>query len=325
MVSRDGVGTQGLVGTHGEPGPGAVAWDPSRTGELLRAPRPDDHKYRRGVLGVRTGAAAYPGAAVLGVSGAWRTGLGMVRYVPPIGESAEFGLPSAAAAVLAARPETVFGEPTGRPCDAWLIGSGTDSEARPDAETEAIRSLLMGDAPVVADAGALDVAVETLMSRPPSPVPVILTPHEGEFGQLWHDSGLESAPTLTGVSGRAKAAARLATRLGATVLLKGSTTVVAGPRVPGGEQAPVFTVGPATPWLATAGTGDVLGGVLGALVAAHAERVRRDPSLLSALGAAAAHLHDAAARIAVGDPERPITAMDVADALPAAVAALRTR
>lgn len=260
-MSRDGVGahdevgTQGRVETHGEPGPGAVAWDPSRTGELLRAPRPEDHKYRRGVLGVRTGAAAYPGAAVLGVSGAWHTGLGMVRYVPPVGEPAEFGLPSAAAAVLTARPETVFGEPTRRPCDAWLVGSGTDPDTRPDAETEVIRSLLLGDAPVVVDAGALDVAVETLMSRPPSPVPVIFTPHEGEFGQLWHDSGLESAPTLTGVSGRAKAAARLATRLGATVLLKGSTTVVAGPRVPGGVHAPVFTVGPATPWLATAGTG----------------------------------------------------------------------
>lgn len=116
----------------------------------------------------------------------------------------------------------------------------------------------------------------------------------------------------------------LAADLGVTVLLKGSTTLVT---TPPGESA---TVGPATPWLATAGTGDVLAGILGALTAAHAaardDRPRVDHDALLSLAATASLLHDCAARFATWHEDRPITALDVAEALPAAVAqVLRTR
>lgn len=323
-----------------------LRWGLEPTTALLVEPVATDDKYRRGVLGLRTGSSAYPGAAVLGAEAAWRTGLGLLRYTPPLGDARKsLGLPSPAAAVLAARPETVFmADPTGAhfPASAWVIGSGTDPSKRSEREQAALQSLLGGDAPVVVDAGALDLVLPDSLGGPPS-APVILTPHRGEFLALWRGSGLGERPARWPVRGRAgrdrvpaegpliDATKRLAKHLGTTVLLKGSTTVTA---TPGGL---VTLAGPATPWLATAGTGDVLAGILGALVAAHSDAVREDPELLAALGASAAVLHDAAARrasIAQGtfarfteeaNPEPvggPITALDIAHALPATIAEL---
>lgn len=324
-------------------------WSREHAAEWLRRPGAGDDKYRRGVLGVRTGSAQYPGAAVLGVSAAWRTGVGLLRYVPPLDDAASpHGLPSPAAAVLAAHPETVFGEPGSRACDAWVLGSGTDPADRSSAEQSALRQLRRGSAPLVIDAGALDLAVaadagtaetstaETAADSPavslPGGAPAILTPHGGEFERLWRAAGLGELPDdwapRSGDAdddiaqiGRARAASRLAERLGTTVLLKGSLTVCAAP------DGQILRVGPATPWLATAGTGDVLAGILGALVAAHATQVRESHAVLARLGATAALLHDTAARIASGDAEargagRPITALDVADAIPEAFATL---
>ena len=294
-------------------------WTARDAAEVLRSPGPHDDKYRRGVLGMRTGAAHYPGAAVLGVSAAWRTGVGMLRYVPPADDATPpFGLPTPAAAVLAARPETVFGPPGGRPCDAWVIGSGTDAAARSPAELHALHALLNGDAPVVVDAGALDLMAEYADRT----APVLLTPHGGEFERLWRSAALGDLPDEWDPRGvdpapRARAAARLASALDATVLLKGSTTVCA--------TADGWTrrVGPATPWLASAGTGDVLAGILGALVAGRSADIRTDRDMLGRLGATAALLHDRAARDASGDERahgtgRPIVAADVAAAIPRA-------
>ena len=342
-------------------------WD-GRAAVWLPAPHATDDKYLRGVLGVRTGSAAYPGASVLGVSAAWRTGVGMVRYMPPhLDAEPRFGLPSPAAAVLAAHPETVFGSGE---ADAWLIGSGTDDATRSPEERESLRGLLGGTAPVVVDAGALELAVPTngdLADSAVSPAqvtaPRVLTPHRGEFLRLWKVAGLGARPAgwpVRSRSGRSRqprtgvlqtAATELASRTGATVLLKGSVSVIA---TPGGVT---IATGPATPWLATAGTGDVLAGILAALVTGHADAVRSDPELLGALAATASVLHDAAARLAAGDEpstddpdiagversadkgaERtnqrefevgpagaPITASDVAAAIPAAMRVLRAR
>lgn len=346
-------------------------WTPDRAAPWLRRPGAADDKYRRGVLGVRTGSAQYPGAAVLGVSAAWRTGVGLLRYVPAMEDRASpLGLPTPAAAVLAARPETVFGEPTSRPCNAWLMGSGTDPAERSFAEHEALLRLLTGAAPVVIDAGALDLVLEA-RERRGRIAPAILTPHTGEFERLWEAAALGALPegwakrrsrAAVGVGGEAEvgvageaevgaeadadasagagagagadaapaaahsdarrdAARRLAQKVGATVLLKGSVTIAA---TPGGLD---LVCGPATPWLASAGTGDVLAGILGALVAAHADDVRDDPELLGPIGITAALLHDTAARLASGDEPangsgRPVTALDIAEAIPAVFASL---
>ncbi len=300
----------------GQPG----QWRAIDAAGLLRAPVPASHKYSRGVLGLRTGSSAYPGAAVIGAEAAWRTGIGSVRYVTPLGDaSPAHGLPSPAAAVLARRPETVFcgdgGEDRAR-SNAWLIGSGTDAGSRGFTETEALRELLAGSAPVVVDAGALGLIAE----RPPT-APTIITPHRGEFAGLWQRLGAsERQPAAP------EAAAILARELGVTVLLKGSRTIAVAP------NGFSLVTGPATPWLATAGTGDVLAGMLGALVATHAARGAAvfddDPALLARLGATAALLHDAAARIAASDAAAtgdggPVTALDIASAVPSAIADLR--
>ncbi|MBN9183755.1 MAG: NAD(P)H-hydrate dehydratase, partial [Microbacterium sp.] len=116
---------------------GIRTWTAGSAGRVLRVPTGSDDKYSRGVVGLRTGSDAFPGAAVLGVEAAWRTGVGMVRYVGPR---------RAADLVLARRPETVTAD--GR-VQAWVIGSGTDAAARSADETAALRSILSGPVPVV--------------------------------------------------------------------------------------------------------------------------------------------------------------------------------
>jgi hydroxyethylthiazole kinase-like uncharacterized protein yjeF len=298
------------------------SWTAAHAADMLTEPTVADHKYSRGVLGVRTGSARYPGAAVLTVEAAWRTGLGLVQFASPLNdEPARFGLPSPAAAVLAQRPETVFtagdaagDAPSPSRCNAWLIGSGTDPSLLSDAERHALHALMRGQTPVVVDAGALELVPSAAAQA--GLAPLILTPHRGEFTKLWSAAGLSD-----NVAHDANDAAQLANHLGVTVLLKGSVTIAAAP------GQPALTVGPATPWLATAGTGDVLAGLLGALVATHADQVSNDASLLAQLGATAALVHDIAAQLAsraVGSSTaRPIVASDVAQALPAAVSLVR--
>lgn len=267
-------------------------WTRSDTARFFRAPSPDDDKYSRGVVALRTGSPAYPGAAVLGVEAAWRAGAGFVRFV---------GATRVADAVLARRPETVAGpDAGGTRADVWVIGSGTDPGERSDAETLALRDILSGQSTVIIDAGALDLA-------PGTRAPFLVTPHAREFAKLRERLRVPSSD-----DDRAEAAAQMALKIGGTVLLKGARTLIADP------AGAVIAVEAGTGWLSTAGTGDVLAGVLGAVAAANP-----DESLAEA-AAAGAWLHGHAARIAAGvlegAPGHPIVAMDVADALPQAIA-----
>lgn len=268
-------------------------WRHDDTARFLRVPGADDDKYSRGVVGLRTGSSAYPGAAVLGVEAAWRAGAGFVRY---IGEG------RAADAVIARRPETVVSShAAGARVGAWVIGSGTDAASRSRDEERELRDLLDGPAPVVVDAGALDLA-------PGSRAPLVLTPHRREFERLQDQLGSAADDD------RVSAVARVAAELGATVLLKGAQTLIAD------ADGAVIRVEAGTGWLATAGTGDVLGGVLGALLAGNADAATAE------VAAAAAWLHGHAGRIASGvsaqggGPGYPIVALDVAEALPRAIA-----
>lgn len=280
-------------------------WTAQDAGRVLRMPTDDDDKYSRGVLGVRTGSEQYPGAAVLGVEAAWRTGAGMVRYLGPERPST---------LILQRRPETVTAD--GR-VQAWLIGSGTDAAARSVDETAALRGILSGDLTVVVDAGALDLA-------PSGTAPRIVTPHGREHTRLRKALGLAPLSAQPDEEERADAAAETAAALGAVVLLKGAVTIVA---TPDGWSTRVQA---GTPWLSTAGTGDVLGGVVGALAAAAGEDA--DAGELGRVAATGAWLHGRAASLAAtaaaAGPDGsgpngsgPITALDVAEHLPAAVAA----
>ncbi|PYD01451.1 NAD(P)H-hydrate dehydratase [Microbacterium esteraromaticum] len=277
-------------------------WTRADTSALLRVPTADDDKYSRGVVGLRTGSAAYPGAAVLGVEAAWRAGAGYVLYTG-----------GARDAVLARRPETVARAEAGRTrVGAWVIGSGTDAEHRDPSEREALEQILSGDAAVVVDAGALDLAEH-------GTAPMVLTPHAGEFARLRARLGLESID-LGAEDDRIAAVTEIAARLGATVLLKGARTVIAGPR----DEPIVVENSPA--WLSTAGTGDVLGGVIGALIAADPDRTLAESAAAAVWlhGQAAARASGIAGAPSAGTPSRghPIVALDVAEALPGAVGEL---
>ncbi len=241
----------------------------------LPVPAPEAHKYTRGVVGVRAGSAQYPGAAVLCVSGASSGLVGMVRYQ---GEAAD--------PVRAAHPEVVVGE--GR-VQAWVVGSGGGADAG-----DALRRSLEDRVPVVVDADALAHVAG------PVDVPLLLTPHAGELARMLD---VEREQVEADQLGFARSAAQ---RYGAVVLLKGRHTLVAAPD----GRVRVCTVGP--PWLATAGAGDVLAGVCGALLAAGL-----DPFDAGSVGA---WLHGAAAYRA-GDGG-PVTAPDVARAVPLVCRAL---
>lgn len=254
-----------------------MSWTMQQVTEVLRRPQPQDDKYSRGVLGVITGSPEYPGAAVLGVEAALHTGIGMVRY-----------LGDAHAAVCAARPEAVI-QP-GR-VNAWLVGSGITVVSPTDPR---IAAMTATSAPVIADAGALDpLVLEQLRGRPS----LILTPHHGEAARLVKRSRDEVAANPSAV------AREIAETWNATVVLKGSRTHIVG----GGAEV---VLGPANPWLATAGTGDVLGGILGALAAA-----RPDAPAIE-LAASAVWIHSAAADRFAG----PILARDLAAAVSSVVA-----
>lgn len=270
-------------------------WTVEDAGIWIAAPIDSDDKYSRGVLGVVTGSDLYPGAAVLGVEAAVRTGVGMVRYVGA-GRPTEL--------VLQRRPEVVTAP--GR-VQAWLLGSGMDAGARPEDDATRLRAALADDVPVVIDAGALDL-VDTATG------PVVITPHFRELANALK-SRTSGAPTADAIAADPGGwAIRAAEILQVTVLLKGHTTYVADPW---GTRLRV-TAGPA--WLATAGSGDVLGGVLGALVATHARAVASDRSALSMLAATAAFVHGRAGeRASAGGP---IAALDIAGALPRTIAEL---
>ncbi|MGC9442692.1 NAD(P)H-hydrate dehydratase [Streptomyces sp. WG5] len=248
---------------------------------LLPVPGAESDKYRRGVVGIAAGSARYPGAAVLAVAGALRGGAGAVRYVGPAGD-----------AVIARYPETLVSDQgpkrAGR-VQAWVVGPGAGDDAGTVAE------VLAAEVPVLIDADGLRLAdAGAVRDRT---APTLMTPHAGEAAALLGVAREE-------VEGARLASAReLARRYGATVLLKGSTTVVAG-----AEGGPVRVNPTGTSWLATAGSGDVLSGLAGSLLAAGLSA--RDA------GSVAAYVHGLAGRFAAGGA--PTGAHDVAEAIPGA-------
>jgi hydroxyethylthiazole kinase-like uncharacterized protein yjeF len=300
---------------------------------LLPQPQRDSDKYRRGVVGILAGSDRFTGAAALAVGGALRGGAGMIRLV-----SAE----SAVAVVRQRWPETVI-TVTGRELrageeikaagrvQAWVAGPGmgTDEQAR-----ERLAAVLATDVPVLVDADGLTLvaADRGMLARS---APTLLTPHAGELARLL---GTDPAD----VEARRLEHARMAAaELGATVLVKGSTTVVAA--ADGDSAAGPALVNPTgTSWLATAGTGDVLSGLAGSLLA-------QGLGPREAAGVAA-YLHGLAARLAAagqgaaatgdgvapagalraaggsdapGTADAPIGAADVIAALPAAIRSAR--
>ena len=249
--------------------PAVEALQPADVRRLLPRPATHAHKYTRGVVGVRAGSDTYPGAALLAVSGASCGLAGMVRYVGPA---------HLAEQVRIAHPEVVG---AGR-VQAWVVGPGGGDDAASmlaDARADGV--------PVVVDADAL--------AHVDSPLPgCVLTPHAGELAALLDTERelVEAAPLHW--------ARQAAGAYDAVVLLKGHHTLVADPS----GRVRVTTTG--VPWLASAGAGDVLSGLIGALIAAGL-----DPFDAASVGS---WLHGAAATLASSGG--PLTAGDVASHIP---------
>jgi ADP-dependent NAD(P)H-hydrate dehydratase / NAD(P)H-hydrate epimerase len=276
---------------------------------LLPRPGPESDKYRRGVVGLLVGCDRFAGAALLATGGAVRGGAGMVRVVTGAAAAAAIRLewPEAVLTVHPDAPDWNLIGSVGR-VQAWAAGPGMGTGH--DAATR-LAAVLGTDLPVLVDADGL-----TILSQEPGllprAAPTLITPHAGELARLL---GTDAASVE---ARRVEHARRAAARLGVTVLMKGSTNVIAPP-----SDGPLLVSPTGTPWLATAGTGDVLSGLAGALLAQGLEPAQA--------GLAAAYLHGLAARLAVAPPggdgagaegEAPIGASDVVRALPAAFRSL---
>jgi NAD(P)H-hydrate repair Nnr-like enzyme with NAD(P)H-hydrate dehydratase domain len=204
--------------------------------------------------------------------------------------------------VLARRPETVT---VSGAVDAWLVGSGMESRPDLDPELPELALAALGLQPVVFDAGGLGFLSHVT-------APTIITPHEGELERLIPRDN----------SSKEQWATRAAEALGVVVVLKGHETFIAAPAEHSGGQFLVRVTSPTT-WLATAGTGDVLAGIIAALVATHS--VKRVPGFqeLPELAATGVYLHGAAALIAGEDG--PFPALEVAELVGHAVSDLLQR
>lgn len=310
----------------------------------LLKPEADSHKYSRGVVRIIAGSQRFPGAGLLCVAGASHSGVGMIRLNAP--ERVEN-------LVLAAHPQIVPDGPalTGT-CDALVLGPGLDAQK---ADWEAAAQLLE-NTPAVIDASALEpVCALVKEGKLRLRAHHILTPHDGELarclnlfagtntgeiaGKLADKAdkplGKFASQTSPALQRRIQGAQQLAALTGACVLAKGNRTVVVD------AKAQVHTLPAATPWLATAGSGDVLAGLMGGLLALNvrAGAGHVDTTVASAAALApeiaqlAARLHALAGQLAAeaagpkptdaSEPKptdavvaHPITAPEIAAAIP---------
>jgi len=263
-------------------------------------------KFTSGAVLLCGGSRGLTGAPCLAAEAAMRAGAGYVTaYVPaslnaifevrllevmtvPVADDDGALVPDAAEAVLERVPRA----------DALILGPGI---GRSNGALELARALARrAELPLVLDADGLNAHAGRLGDLGARPAPAVLTPHEGELGRLLD---VESAAVAAERLRHARAAAREAQ---AIVVLKGDDTLVARP------DGVVAVSRGGSPGLATAGTGDVLSGVLGALLAKRIEPF--------AAACAAVHLHAAAGRVAA-EPTGPdgVIARDVIEALPAAL------
>lgn len=249
------------------PSTDVLGFDAADVAARWPVPGPRDDKYTQGVTGILAGSATYPGAAVLCTGAAVAATSGMVRYAGSAGPQVLSQWPE----VIAAPSPAASGR-----VQAWAVGPGLGTD---DAGAAALWFALETDLPVIVDADGL-----TILAAHPDLItgrkaPTVLTPHAGEFARL--AGGPPGAD-------RVAATRKLADQLGATVLLKGNVTVVAEP---GG---PVYLNPAGQSWAATAGSGDVLSGIIGALLAAGLPA--------GEAAAAAAFVHARAANLSAADP-----------------------
>jgi hydroxyethylthiazole kinase-like uncharacterized protein yjeF len=311
------------------PAPAVAGFQAADVAALLWQPPGDSDKYRRGVLGILAGSDRFTGAAALAVGGALRGGAGMVRLVSagPAVAVVRQHWPEALTVVTGDGPQAGHEVEAAGRVQAWVAGPGMGTD---EAARNRLAAVLGTDLPVLVDADGLTLIAQE-RGLLPRAAPTLLTPHAGELARLL---GTDPADVAARRLEHARAAAA---DFGVTVLLKGSTTVIAPA---GGGQVLVNPTG--TSWLATAGTGDVLSGLAGALLAQglavteaavaaaflHGIAARRAAAGMTSAGTGLTGPALAGAWTADAGPAgtgagSPIAAGDVVDALPAAIRGVR--
>lgn len=272
-------------------------WNSRDAKKCIVVPTDLDNKYSRGVLGIITGSAQYPGAAVLSTAAASATGVGMIRF------HSSSGL---AHLVLHTCPEVLV-QPG--PVSAWLLGSGISDQKYQKLTTwlrhRWFKLAKLQSMPTVLDAGALYLAGKLEQ-------PTLITPHAGELSKLLKSRGL--TVSAEAIEGDPRKWVQVASdTLKVTVLLKGAITFVA-------DSEQLIELPIATPWLATAGTGDVLAGIVAALIATNEIEILNDRTALARIAATAAFIHNQAATEASSGG--PISATRIIDFIPQTIANL---
>lgn len=255
----------------------------------LRAPSASDDKYSRGVVGFITGSQQYPGAALLGVTAAMRTGIGMVRYLGPrsVGEL-----------LLQTRPEAVLSDGQAQ---AWVFGSGIPTDV---PGTQFMQDHFEAAELSVVDAGAIE-----LLDLEARTGETVLTPHAGELARLLN------APKDNILEEPLRNCQLAAAVTDCVVLLKGNTSYISSPN---GKHRELSNLSSA---LSTAGTGDVLAGILGALLAANHDVALQHHENFVDIIELAVLVHSDAANLA--SQNGPVVALDVADAVRQVIASVQ--
>jgi hydroxyethylthiazole kinase-like uncharacterized protein yjeF len=233
--------------------------------KVVLVPGLEQDKYARGVLGVITGSKRYPGAAVLTNKAAQKTGVGMIRFYSKIKQVNYL--------VLEKNPETVTQKGQ---VQAWLLGSGITPDGDNFFTRRKLNKAINQGLSQVLDAGALYLAGKQTS-------PTIITPHYQELARLFENNSINVSVAEIRKDPE-KWAKKAAQEFGVTVLLKGNLSVIT-------DGKKVVKIKSLTTFLATAGTGDVLAGILGALVAANYLRIRNKTISLMEIAHCACLVH----------------------------------
>lgn len=259
--------------------------------KALNPPDKKSDKYSRGVLGIITGSRQYPGAGFLTVESALKTGVGMIRFLTNDRKLKYL--------VLEKFPETVT--TTGQ-VQAWLLGSGIDSKNRNFFTNRRLSKAIGQSLPQVLDAGALYLAGQQSS-------PTVITPHHKELAQLLNEKSVKVS--LASIQKDPSKWAKIAAQeLGVIVFLKGNLSVIT-------DGKKIEKIQALTTQLATAGSGDVLAGILAALLATNHQRIAQKKISLIEISLAAGWIHQYAALLAAKDG--PVSASMLIQKIPVVI------
>ncbi len=279
----------GLVPHLGEPD--LFVMEDSDVRRLFPRPARNAQKYSRGVLGLVAGSDEYPGAAVLSTTAAVNTGVGMLRTVVT-----ETVRPLLSQAV----PEAVAAHSADAHVQAWAVGPGIGEDVDPLAATQ---TAISSGLPCVVDASAL-----AKLTQEQGHSKLVLTPHAGELTDLLQRAGMR-IDRETVEQNPVRWARWAAVGYSSVVLLKGSATVCVAP------DGHTIVSNNGGPELATAGSGDVLTGILGAILAVDEGSDSSTRSRVQ-MAATSAHIHG---RAQAASAVPSLRASDIASDVPVAL------